>query len=227
MASLLSSVGSPITRHRFVERRKRTELYAVFLFIMSAHVYQIMGERFIVFRFQVVGRRIGMACTTSAVSHVVGAGIAEGLEYGIRTLLFDFQHDFPLCGITAPNVFTVRTVFETFHFRTQAFSASHVVRRAVPVLRVVSPADVVAENTVVQSVRADQPIHKFVYLLVAPLPAHVGPPAERDAPSLELLTGGGRVDDVDRGVGRRSLMHVGRKIPQMPGVRPVFVRIHG
>ena len=155
MASFLSSVGSPITRHRFVERRKRTELYAVFLFIMSAHVYQIMGECFIVFRFQVVGRRISITRTTSAVSHVVGTGIAEGLEYGIRTLLFDFQHDFTLCGITVPNVFTVRAVFEAFHFRTQAFSASHVVRRAVPVLRVVSPTDVVAENTVVQSVRAD------------------------------------------------------------------------
>ena len=83
----------------------------------------------------------------------------------------------------------------------------------VGVGRVVASADIIAEYIIVQAGRADKPIDDFVDFVIAPFSAHIGPPAKRDAPSLELMPLCARRDDIGTFVENGSLRRVVRQIP--------------
>ena len=224
VASLLWPVGKPEVGNRLVEGLQGLEFDAVFLFIMFAHVHQVVGELLVVFGAQVVLAAVGIAAAATAVGHVPGARVAEGLEDGIGTFLLDFEHYLALGGIAVPVIDVVGGVLESLHLGPQSLASAHVVEVAVAVLGVVAATDVVAEVTVVEPRGADQPGDNLVNLLIRPLAALGCPPAERYAPAVEVLAHDQGVDHVAQRVGRRSFVDAVAQVPLVLDVRTVLVR---
>ena len=188
VATFLRTALIPIVCQRFVEGFQRLELYAVSLFVVLAYVHEIVRELLVVFGPQVIFATIFIACHASAPSHVVGAGVAEGLEHGIGPLLAYLEQDFPLCRVALPMVLVAAEVLEALHLSPKSFALSHVVKRAMAVLRVFAATDVIAEMAVVQSVGTNQPLYNLVDFLIVPLAALCRPPAERHSPAVPMLT---------------------------------------
>ena len=226
MASLLTAVAPPVVGKRFIERLEGTELNPVFILIMLAHIHKIMRELLVIFRFEIVFPGIVIACRTTAVSHVIWSGIAECLKYGVGAFLLDFKHYFALCGVAAPDIAAVGRVFEAFHLGTLPLAAAHVVGVAVAVLRVVTAAYVIAEHVIIQSRRAHEPVYDFVNLVIAPLTAHVGPPAQRHAPAFVRLAQRLGIEQIAHGLGLGLRLRHLRHIPQMFRRLAVLVAIH-
>ena len=225
MASLLRTVGIPEGSGGLVEWFKSGEFYAVGVLVVLAHIHQVVGEFFVVFRFQVVLSSIHIARAASAVGHVVWATVAESFEDGIGTLLADFQHDFALSLVACPVVIGIGRGLESLHFCTQSLASAHVVRVAVAVLGVVASTDIVAEDIVVQSCWACQPIHYLVYLRIVPGSTHACPPTERHAPSLVLLAAVGRNHQVGFRQGRLLSVFLVAEIPVVLGIVAVLVAV--
>ena len=168
VASLLAASGIPVVGVRFVEGVEGLEFDAVLVPVVQAHIHQIMGKLSVAFGPEIVLRGIFVAATATAHSHIVGGGVAECLEDGIRPALLDLQHDFPLGCIALPVPVVFGVVLEALHLGSQSLALAHVVRRAVAVHGVVASTYVVAEDAEVESLWAYQPIHQAVYPLFAP-----------------------------------------------------------
>ena len=193
---------------------------------MLAHVHQIVGKLLIVLRLQVVLATVGITAHATAVGHVVRTRIAKGLEHRIRSLLTNLQHDLALSLVAVPVVVVAREVLEALHLCAQALAIAHVVRRAVLVLRVVAAAYVIAEVLVVQSRGTRQPSHNLVNLLVGPLATLAGPPAERHAPSLELLSHQRGEHHIRERVDGYGAIHLLAEEPEVLHVGAVLVGEH-
>ena len=57
-------------------------------------------------------------------------------------------------------------VLESLHLGTQSLAASHVMLVAMCICRIVAATDVITEMGVVQTCRADHPIHYLINMLV-------------------------------------------------------------
>ena len=71
VATLLRAVGKPEVGDRLVERLQRLELYAVFILVVLADIYQVVCELLVVLGSQVVLAAVGVAADAAAVGHVV------------------------------------------------------------------------------------------------------------------------------------------------------------
>ena len=120
----------------------------------------------------------------------------------------------------------IARIFEALHLSPQALSASHVVEVAMGVVGVIATTYVVAEMAVVKPRRTDQPRDDFVNLLVRPLATLSCPPAERHAPSVEVLTHHQWVDHIVEFAGRCSLVRLAAKIPLVLKFRTALVGVN-
>ena len=226
MTSLLHSVGKPEIGDRLIERLKCLELNSIFILIVFADINEVVCKLLIELRLEVILSPVGISAHASAVGHVVRAGIAESLKYRIRPFFMDFEQDFPLCLITVPMVLISRKILESRHLCPQSLSSSHVVRIAVTVLRVVASSDVVAEMRVVQSCRADEPSDDLVDFLIAPMSTHIGPPAERHSPPVEMLPDGRWADEIAERIDWWCSIDFVAEEPVVFDIRAVFIAIY-
>ena len=187
VAAFLRAVLIPVVCGRLVEGFQRLELDAVLLFVVLADVHKIMRKLLVVFGLEIVLATIFIASHATAVGHVVGARVAEGLEDGIGPLFLDFEHYPALCRVALPMILVAREVLKALHLGAQSLAFAHVMKLAIAVLGVVASADVIAEMGVVETFGTDEPRDDFVHLLLVPFAALPCPPAKRHAPAVPML----------------------------------------
>ena len=213
MATFLTAVGIPIVGNGFVKGFERFELNPILVFIMLADIYQIFCKCLVILRLQIVLVRVFVACATSAIRHPPRGAVAESLKYGIGTAFLYLEHNLALAFVAFPMVWAIQFVLETFHFCSQTFPFSHVMRFAMCIVWVVSATDVVTENVPVQTGRTYHPVYKHVYLLIAPFAAHPCPPAKTYPPAFYRLTSGKGVNHVRKRINLWSFIQFVRKHP--------------
>ena len=226
MATLLRTVGIPEICDCLVKRFQRLELYAILIFIMLTHIHQIVGKLLVVLRLQIILATIRIATHASTIGHVIGTRIAESLKHSIGTQFLDLQHNLPLRGIAVPVVLVATEALEAFHLSTQSLAPSHVVGLTVVVLRVIATTNVIAEMGIVKTRGTGQPFHNLGNLRVRPFSTLTSPPAERHAPSIEMLAHQLGVYHIAERVGGWCGIHLCAEVPQMLHVRTVLVRIN-
>ena len=169
---------------------------------MLADIDQIVGKLLVVFRLEIVFTSICIAATAAAVGHIVRTRVAERLEHSIRTLLTNLQQNLTLSLITIPMILIAREILETLHLSTKSLAPTHVMKVTMCVFRVITSTYIITEMAVVKTCRAGKPSHNLIYLLIIPFTALTCPPAERNAPSIELLTYNRREHSIGNGIGR-------------------------
>ena len=156
---------------------------------MLAHLHEITCKVFVVFGIQVVVGSLFRTAVASRHRHPPGSGVAERLEYGIRSFLLYHQEDAALSLVPVPMKRAVFLVLKSLKLRTESFAApgAEMVRRAVGPLGVVSAAYVIAEDPIVQPLGRHQPLDQRVQTLLRPLAALLGPPTQAHSKTLKGL----------------------------------------
>ena len=226
MTALLRTVGIPEVSDCLIKRFKRLELNAVLVLIVLTDIHQIMGKLLIIFRTQVVLAAVSITTDATTVGHVVGTRITESLEHGIGPLLAYLEHNLALSCITVPVVLVTAEILKSLHLGTQTLAVAHVMLGTMTVLWVVATTYIIAEVTVVKPCGADQPVDNLANLLVRPLATLPCPPAERHAPTIEMLAHQLRMNHILEGIGRRHGVDFLAKVPQVLHVCPVLVGIY-